>query len=43
MIFSNIEVLSETELDKIHSTSLKILEEIGFKSDCPELIDMMRN
>ena len=43
MIFSDIEVLSETELDKIHSAALKILEEIGFKSDCRELIDMMRN
>lgn len=42
MKFPDIEVLSNEEVNDIHSASLKILEEIGFKSDCQELIEMMK-
>jgi trimethylamine--corrinoid protein Co-methyltransferase len=42
MEFPEVEVLTPAEVDDIHSTALRILEEIGFKTDSSEITALFR-
>ncbi len=42
MEFPKFEVLNPSEVDEIHSAALRILDEVGFKTDSPEVTELFR-
>jgi trimethylamine--corrinoid protein Co-methyltransferase len=42
MEFPKIEALNPDEVDEIHSAALRILDEVGFKTDSPEVVSLFK-
>jgi len=42
MEFPKIEVLKDKEVLEIHNSALRVLDELGFKTDSPEIAELMR-
>lgn len=43
LIHRRFEILSISDVERIHSTSLRILEKVGVAFDCPEALTMLRD